>query len=112
MCRWTESISDKEHISKIFTTLANQGFNTGNYTVIKTYTGEIVEGFFNGLFSESNRFESYKIGSPEKFKFGLNIQNENGIEQIIDALDIYEIKFVEKENMDLIRNYEKNVLAI
>ena len=112
MCRWTESISDKDHIGKIFAALADQGFNSGNYTIIKKYTGEIVEGFYNGIFSESNRFDSFKNGAPEKFKFGLNIQNDNGIEQIIDALDIYEIKFIEKENNEILRDYEKSVLAI
>ena len=98
MCRWTETISDKEHINKIFNMLAHQGFNSGNYAVIKTYTGEIIKGFYSGFFSQSNRFESYNIGIPEKFKFGINIQNSNGIEQVVDVLDIYDIKLLEKEN--------------
>lgn len=111
MCRWTETISDKEHINKIFNVIATKGFNSGNYTVIKTYTGETFEGFYSGLFSESNRFDSYKNGIPEKFKFGVNIQNNNGIERIVDALDIYDIKFFEKENAEN-KPYLEKVLAI
>ena len=98
MCKWTESISDKEHIGKIFSILANQGFNSGNYAIIKTFTGEKIEGFYNGIFSQSNRFESYNNGIPEKFKFGINIQNNDGIEQVVDALDVYDIKLLEKED--------------
>ena len=55
MCRWTETIFDKEHINKIFTILANQGFNSGNYIVIKTYTGEVIEGFYKGFLKFSVR---------------------------------------------------------
>lgn len=111
MCRWTQSIADKEHINKIFSQIASQGFNAGNYAIIKTYTGETFRGFYNGLFSESNRFESYKNGIPEKFKFGVNIQNDNGLERIVDALDIYDIKFYEKENA-VNKSYLEKVLAI
>lgn len=111
MCRWTETISDKEHINKIFSIIASQGLNSNNYAVIKTYTGETFEGFYSGLFSESNRLESYKNGIPEKFKFGINIQKNNGLERIVDALDIYEIKFYEKENA-VNKPFLEKILAI
>ena len=107
MCKWTESISDKEHINKIFTVLACHGLNSRNYVVVKTYTGEVIEGFYNSFFSQSNRYESYNNGTPEKFQFSINIQNNNGIEQEVDALDIYDIKFLEKENT----LYSKKVLV-
>ena len=107
MCRWTESISDKEHINKIFAILANHGLNTGNYAVIKTYTGEIIEGFYNGFFSQSNRYESYNNGTPEKLQFGIKIQRNNGIEEEVDALDIYDIKLFEKENRDVSFSFKK-----
>ena len=111
MCRWTETISDKEHINKIFIMLTNRGFNSGNYAVIKTYTGEIIKGFYIGFYSQSNRYESYNNGIPEKFQFSINIQNCNGIKQEIDVLDIYDIKLLIKENKDNML-YPKKVLVV
>jgi hypothetical protein len=75
------------------------------------YTGEVIEGFYNGFFSQSNKYESYNNGIPEKLQFGIKIQRSNGIEEEVDALDIYDIKLFEKENRGIFLSSEK-VLTI